>query len=92
MEKYPERYNDYLKLFIERKSMSYWFTDCGKLKINIDEFVKQVEANASRLSAYRREIEEFGMKEAVEVLINNREVVAVKNQKELGEIVERVVK
>jgi hypothetical protein len=92
MEKYPDKYNDYLKLFVERKSMSYWFTDCAKLKINVDDFVKQVEANASRLSAYIREIEEFGMKEAVEVLVNNREVIAVKNQKELGEIVERVVK
>lgn len=72
--------------------MSYWFTDCVKLKINVDDFVKQVEANASRLSTYRKEIEELGMKEPVEVLINNREVVSVKNQKELGEIVERVVK
>jgi hypothetical protein len=92
MEKYPGKYVDYLKLFVERKSMSYWFTDCGKLKINVDEFVKQVEASASRLSAYRREIEELGMKEPVEVLINNREVVSVKNQKELGEIVERLKK
>ena len=92
LEKYPDKYNDYLKLFIERKSMSYWFTDCGKLKINVDEFVKQVEANTLRLSAYRREIEEFGMKEPVEVLINNREVVSIKNQKELGEIVGRILK
>jgi hypothetical protein len=92
MEKYPDKYIDYLKLFVERKSMSYWFTDCVKLKINVDDFVKQVEANASRLSTYRKEIEELGMKEPVEVLINNREVVSVKNQKELGEIVERVVK
>jgi hypothetical protein len=92
MEKYPEKYNDYLTLFVERKSFSYWFTDCSKLKINVDGFVRQVEANASRLSAYRREIEELGMKEPVEVLINNREVVSVKNQKELGEIVARVVK
>ena len=92
MEKYPDKYNDYLKLFVERKSISYWFTDCGKLKINVDGFVKKVEANASRLSEYRKEIEELGMKEPVEVLINNREVVSVKNQKELGEIVARAVK
>jgi hypothetical protein len=92
LEKYPAKYNDYLKFFIERKNVSYWFTDCEKMKIAVDEFVKLVEANASKLSAYRKEIEEFGMKEAVEVLINNREVVAVKNQKELGEIVERIIK
>jgi hypothetical protein len=92
MEKYPDKYSDYLKLFVRRKSVSYWFTDCGNLKINVDGFVKQVEANASRLSSYRKEIEGLGMKEPVEVLINNREVVSVKNQKELGEIVERAVK
>ena len=92
MEKYPNKYVNYLNLFVERKSVSYWFTDCEKLKINVDEFVKQVEANPSRISTYRREIEGFGMKEPVELLINNRELVSVKNQKELGEIVERVVK
>jgi hypothetical protein len=92
MEKYPDKYGEYLKLFVERKNMSYWFTDCGKLKINVDDFVKQVEASTAKLSAYRREIQEFGMIEPVEVLINNREVVAVKNQKELGEIVEKVIK
>jgi hypothetical protein len=42
-----------------------------------------LEANTGKFTAYRKEIEEFGIKDPVELLINNREVIAVKNQKEL---------
>jgi hypothetical protein len=90
MEKYPEKYGNYLKLYRERKNISYWFTDCGKLNINVDEFVKQVEVNSGMLSAYRKDIEDFGIKDPVEIIINNREVVAVKNQKEMGELIVKV--
>ncbi|HUI92637.1 MAG TPA: hypothetical protein VLX68_10355 [Chitinivibrionales bacterium] len=92
MEKYPDKYNGYLDFFADRKSLSYWFTDCGKLKISVDELVKQVEANTSRLSVDQKEIEGFGMREAVEALVNNREVVAVKNQKELADIINKVAR
>ena len=91
-DKYPGSTGQYLERFVERAATSYWFTDCKKLGMNVDEFVELVQKNASRLAAHRKEIAELGMREPVEVLINNREVVAVKNQKELGDMLGSVIK
>jgi hypothetical protein len=91
IQKYhPAKFNSYLRLFIERKNMSYWFTDCKKLGINVDDFVEKVRKNGPVLADYWKEIAPFGMKEPVEFLIANREVVAVKNPKELSEILQKL--
>lgn len=87
---YPAKYNAYLSLFCERKDMSYWFTDCKKVGIDVDEFVAAVKRNAALLAAYWKEIEPLGMKEPVEVLIGNREVASVKNPRELIELLPKI--
>ncbi len=89
---YPALFNRYLALFSRRTTMSYWFTDCKSLGINIDRFVEQVQKNGELLDDHLREVVGLGMKEPIEVLVDNREVVAVKNQKELYEIIAQVVK
>jgi hypothetical protein len=86
---YPGRFNEYLALFCARKNMSYWFTDCKKLGIDVDEFVKKVQADSLALRVYWKELDQLGMKEPVEVLISNREVVSVKNPKELTDILQK---
>jgi hypothetical protein len=91
-DKYPGQYKGYLARFAERTTMSYWFTDCSKLGMNVDEFVKLVDKSASRLAAHEKEVEELGIREPVEALINNREVVAVKNPKDLADMLARVLK
>ena len=90
--KYPAVFGRYLERFVERATTSYWFTDCKKLGINVDEFVTMVQKNGPLLAAHRKEIAELGMREPVEVLVDNREVVAVKNQKELGDLLGKVLK
>ena len=87
---YPAKFNGYLALFCERKNMSYWFTDCKKIGIDVDEFVATVKKNAALLGTYWKETEPLGMKEPVEVLIGNREVASVKNPKELTEILLKI--
>jgi hypothetical protein len=89
---YPSRYTGYLTRFCARaqKNMSYWFTDCKKLGIDVDEFVKKVQEEGSTLIPYWKELEPLGMKEPIEALIANREVVAVKNPKELTEILLKI--
>jgi hypothetical protein len=86
---YPSRFNEYLGLFCARKSVSYWFTDCKKLGIDVDDFVKKVQSDSLALSAYWKELERLGMKEPVEVLISNREVVSVKNPRKLADILQK---
>ncbi len=72
--------------------MSYWFTDCGKLGINVDDFVKVVDKSAARLQTHAKEIRDLGIREPVEVLIDNREVVAIKNPRELRELLARIIR
>ncbi len=92
LRKYPALFHRYLELFAERTTMSYWFTDCKKLGINVDQFVQLVEKSSSLLAEHRKDVEELGMKEPIEALVNNREVLAVKNQKELGEMLSKAAK
>ncbi len=92
LDKYPALFHRYLELFADRTTMSYWFTDCKKLGINVDQFVDLAQKSSSLLDTHRREVGELGMTEPIEVLFNNREVVAVQNQKELGEMLARVAK
>jgi hypothetical protein len=89
---YPAKFAGYLSLFCSRKDMSYWFTDCKSIGINIDEFVETVRKNAALLSAYWKETGPLGMKEPVELLIANREVVSVKNPRQLAEILQKVTR
>jgi hypothetical protein len=91
-EKYPAQYKLYLERFAERATMSYWFTDISKLGINVDDFVKVVEASSAELGAHAAFIRELGIREPVEALINNREVVAVKNPGDLRDMLSRLLK
>jgi len=87
---YPDRFGPYLSLFCARKTMSYWFTDCQKLGIDVDAFVKKVQAEGqASLHVYWGELSPLGMKGPVEVLINNREVAAVKSPKELADLLQK---
>ncbi len=87
---YPAKFNAYLSLFCARKNISYWFTDCTNIGIDIDGFVDVVKKNAKILPAYWKQLEPLGMNEPVEILIENREVVSVKSPRELTEIISRV--
>jgi|WetSurMetagenome_2_1015567.scaffolds.fasta_scaffold01385_9 hypothetical protein len=91
-DRYPAAYPKYLERFAERAATSYWFTDCKQLGINVDEFVALVQKNAPRFSAHRKEIGELGIRGPVEILVDNREVVAIKNQKELADLLGMVLR
>ena len=70
--------------------MSYWFTDCQKLGIPVEQFVQQVQQSDKDLSAYWEDIKKLGMLEPVEILWENREVVAVKNPKEFVDVLQMI--
>jgi len=91
-KRYPDKMNTYLARYLDRKNMSYWFTDCKAIGIDVDSLVAQVRADAGFLGAYWRDIEMLGMRDPVEVLVGNREVVAVKNPKEFSDLLTRIVR
>ncbi len=81
-KEFPEKYLEYLVLYCNRKNMSYWFTDCQKIGIPVDLLVQKIQQNPKELLSYWEETKNFGMLEPVEILWENREVIAVKNPKE----------
>jgi hypothetical protein len=80
---YPGKYEAYLDLFVSRSDVSYWFVDCKRIGIDIDTLVAQINAGKGLLSDLYRDVSELGMSGPVELLVDNREVVQVKNPKEL---------
>jgi hypothetical protein len=61
-----------------------------ELGINVDEFVKNIAADPKRLDRYWTTLSDLGIVGPVEAFINNREVVAIKSPKELGEVLDRI--
>jgi hypothetical protein len=82
-EKYPDLYRKYLDLFTKRKDESYWFLALRDLKIDMDGFVKEIKSDNSRLYGLWKKMTELGISGPVEIVIDNREVVRIKSQKEL---------
>jgi hypothetical protein len=92
IERYPAKYASYLESFIKRKDASYWFLSLGYLKIKTEDFVGRIKTDNGRMRALWRTQTELGISGPVELVINNREVVRVKGQKELADLLEKVGK
>jgi hypothetical protein len=91
-ERYPDKYGAYLESFVKRNDTSYWFLSLTNLKIDVDDFVKRVKADGSRTLALWKTMMELGLAGPVEIVINNREIVRVKSQKDLAELFDRIGK
>jgi hypothetical protein len=92
IERYPAKYASYLESFMGRKDASYWFLSLGDLKIKTDDFVGRIKADNSRVRTLWKTQTELGISGPVEIVINNREVVRVKGQKELAELLGKLGK
>ena len=84
---YPQQYAAYLAAFCKREAASsYWFLSLKDLHIGVDAFVSQLKADTTSMKRAWIEEQELGLSGPVELLINNREVMAPRNQKELMDI------
>ncbi len=81
----------YLKAYRFQPGSSYWFSVLKEQKINVDKFVKQVKKNKALLKNLWKDIEALGIREPVELLVNNQELILIKNQKFLEEILNGMV-
>jgi hypothetical protein len=85
--RYPASYAAYLQAFCKREPLSsYWFLSLKDLHIDVDTFVSQLKADTAVIAKAWDEEQSLGIGAPVEVLIDNREVVALRNQKELMDI------
>jgi len=91
-EQYPDKYNAYLESFLKRKDASYWFLSLKDLKISPDDFVSRIKSEGGSLRALWKSMTEFGLSGPVELVINNREVVRVKGQKDLTDLLKKIGK
>ena len=92
-EKYPPKaYRGYLESFLKRKDSSYWFLALQNLGINVDAFVRNIKEDNGRLRGLWKTTTELGISGPVEMVINNREVVRVKNPEELAGLLKRLEK
>jgi hypothetical protein len=83
---YHNRYIRYLSHFIQDPGGSYWFINLNTIGIAQDVFIKQVRAQAERLSDQWRLLVVLGIKEPVALLIENRQVVVIKNESEFADV------
>jgi hypothetical protein len=84
---YPQQFGAYLSAFCKREAASsYWFLSLKDMHIEVDTFVSQLKADITSMKNAWAEEQELGLSGPVELLLNNREVMAPRNQKELMDI------
>jgi hypothetical protein len=88
--KYPGQYPAYLRSYATRPGSSYWFLSLHELNMTLDGFIADVKRNGDLLQQQWRQAQDLGIVDAVYLLIDNRELAAVKNQAELERALKRV--
>jgi hypothetical protein len=83
---YRDAFAAYLARWSRDPGSSYWFVNLGPSGINVDVFVKQITAQAALLSGHWRLLDELGNKEPISLLLENRQLIVVKNETELNAV------
>ena len=77
---YHDGFLRYLSLCVRDPGSSYWFINLSTIGIAQDVFIKQIGAQADRLSDHWRLLDGLGIRDPIALLIDNREVVVIKNE------------
>jgi hypothetical protein len=83
---YPDSFLRYLHFYANEVGSSYWFMSLDSFGIDIDEFVANVTTTSASAAQYRRQLAQMGINGPIEVVFDNREIVAVRNNQHLIEI------
>ena len=87
-----KKFTTYLNSYRAKPGSSYWFSTLKEMNINVDDFVKQIEKNSKLLKKMIMDITELEIDEPVVFLLENREVIPIRNQSHFEEILEKVKK
>ncbi len=87
-----KKYSSYLNSYLTKPGSSQWFSSLKKIKVNVDGFVKKTGKNHDLLKELLNEIRELGIDEPVVLLVDNREVIPIRNPSYFEEILKKVKK
>jgi hypothetical protein len=79
-----QAFTRYLSYWVQDPGSSYWFINLSACGIAQDIFIREIGAQTERMSGHFRLLDTLGIKEPVTLLIENREVVVIRNQAELA--------
>jgi len=74
----------YLAHYVKDPGSSYWFINLSACGIAQDIFIKEIGERAESLYGHFRLLDTLGIKEPVTLLVENRQIVVIRNQAELA--------
>ena len=77
-----EKFAGYLMEYVRDPASSYWFTAAEKLGINPDSLAEVAVADTLILGNHWNLMQELSIKEPVVLLLDNRELVIIRNEQE----------
>jgi hypothetical protein len=83
-------YLPYLTATAKDPGSSYWFVHLKKTGISPDSLAAKTAAAAPMLAAHRRLIGDLGLKEPVNLLLDNCQVVTIRNTADLAGVLEKI--
>lgn len=87
-----EKYSAYLKFYITKPESSQWISALKKIKVKKEEFVKKIVKKNDLLKNLFNELRELSIDEPVVLLVENREIIPIRNPVHLEEILKKVKK
>ena len=87
--RYPEKFREYLKAYVQKPGSSYWDACCREAKIHTDSLSMLVKADTSALTEHWNKLQELSIREPIVMLLNNRELAIIDHDRELKQILYR---
>ncbi len=86
----PAVFAAYLNAYRFQPGSSYWFSVLKEHNVSVDDFVNKVKENNALLQKLWKEIETLSISEPVELLVDNQELLLIKNERFLEEILKGI--
>ncbi|MGA2506716.1 MAG: hypothetical protein ABSF80_04490 [Chitinispirillaceae bacterium] len=87
---YHDSFLRYISQCARDPGSSYWFINLSTIGIAQDVFIEQISAQADRLFDHWRLLDGLGIRDPIALLIENREVVVIKNEAEFASVLASV--
>ncbi len=90
-EKYGKKaFAEYLDSYRSQPGTSYWFSILKEMNIDVEEFVSNVDKSSDLLQKLLGKLHKLEISEPVELLVNNQELILIKNQSHLKDILNKI--
>lgn len=86
----PQIFRQYLKSSKRISGSSYWFSVLPELGVDINQLMQQVQQNGALQNSWEKQLMELEVSSPVQVLLNNQELVVIKNQAQLEDLIAKI--